>query len=87
MAGYISKTPDARGLYPYTAEEDAVWGELFTRQMRFLEGRMAPAFLEAVHRLGLTAVRSSRLPRRTSTTLPRSSHCTVPWRSRSGCTT
>lgn len=55
MSGYESKQADAAGRYPYTPEEDAVWGELFTRQMRFLEGRMAPAFLEAVHRLGLTA--------------------------------
>lgn len=55
MSGYESKQADAAGRYPYTPEEDAVWGELFTRQMRFLEGRMAPAFLNAVHRLGLTA--------------------------------
>lgn len=55
MSSYLSKTPDAQGIYAYTVEEDAVWGELFTRQMRFLEGRMAPAFLTAVHRLGLTA--------------------------------
>ncbi|HQY44776.1 MAG TPA: phenylalanine 4-monooxygenase [Paracoccaceae bacterium] len=55
MSSYLSKTPDAQGIYAYTVEEDAVWGELFTRQMRFLGGRMAPAFLEAVHRLGLTA--------------------------------
>jgi phenylalanine-4-hydroxylase len=54
MTGYASKLPDASGRYAYTPEEDAVWGELFTRQMKFLQGRMAPAFLEAVDRLGLT---------------------------------
>lgn len=55
MAGYVSKPADAQGLYPYTAEEDAVWGELFTRQMRFLEGRMTTAFLQGVGKLGLGA--------------------------------
>ncbi len=55
MSGYHSKTPDAQGRYSYDAEEDAVWGALFTRQMAFLQGRMAPAFLSAVGRLGLTA--------------------------------
>lgn len=55
MSAYESKHADAAGRYSYSPEEDAVWGELFTRQMAFLEGRMAPAFRDAVHRLGLTA--------------------------------
>ena len=54
MSAYISKPADAAGRYAYTPEEDAVWGELFTRQMRFLQGRMAPAYLEGVAKLGLT---------------------------------
>ena len=54
MSAYVSKPADAEGRYAYTPEEDAIWGELFTRQMRFLEGRMAPAFLDGVRKLGLT---------------------------------
>ncbi len=54
MSSYVSKIPDAAGRFAYTAEENAVWGELFTRQMRFLEGRIAPAFLQGVAKLGLT---------------------------------
>ena len=55
MSSYVSKIANAQGRFDYTAEEDAVWGELFTRQMRFLEGRIAPAFLQGVAKLGLSA--------------------------------
>ncbi|MBI1218326.1 MAG: phenylalanine 4-monooxygenase [Rhodobacteraceae bacterium] len=51
---YRSKQPDAVGLYAYSAEEDAVWGELFARQMAFLQGRAAPEYLAGVAALGLT---------------------------------
>ncbi len=54
MPGYDSKLPDADGRYRYTAEEDAVWGELLRRQMRFLPGKVVPAYLDGVARLGLT---------------------------------
>lgn len=52
---YRSKEPDATGHYSYTAEEDAVWGELFARQMAFLQGRAAPEYLAGVAALGLSA--------------------------------
>ncbi len=51
---YRSITADAQGRYPYTAEDDAVWGELFTRQMQTLPDVMTPAYLEGVKKLGLT---------------------------------
>lgn len=52
---YLSKPADAAGYFAYTSEEDAIWGELFSRQMHDLKGRVAPAFLEGVKKLGLTA--------------------------------
>ena len=55
MSAYVSKIANPQGRFDYTAEENAVWGELFTRQMRFLEGRIAPAFLQGVAKLGLDA--------------------------------
>jgi phenylalanine-4-hydroxylase len=55
MSGYESKIADARGRYAYTPEEDAVWGELFTRQMAYLRGRMTPDYLKGVETLGLNA--------------------------------
>lgn len=50
---YVSKEADAQGYYSYTAEEDAVWSQLVTRQMRDLPGRMAPEFLQGIDILGL----------------------------------
>ncbi len=54
---YMSKLPDPDGFYDYTEEEDAVWGELFTRQMDFLRGRAAQEYFNGVGRLGLSADR------------------------------
>jgi phenylalanine-4-hydroxylase len=54
---YVSKPAGPDGRYPYTEEEDAVWGELFTRQMAFLPGRVAPEYLDGVAKLGLTPTR------------------------------
>lgn len=54
MSGYESKLPDAAGRYAYSAEDDAVWGELYRRQIAFLQGRVAPEYLEGVAKLGLT---------------------------------
>lgn len=51
---FASKDCDEAGLYPYDAEETAVWGTLFRRQMAFLPGRVMPAYLQGVAALGLT---------------------------------
>ncbi|MFN3642538.1 MAG: phenylalanine 4-monooxygenase [Gemmobacter sp.] len=51
---YVSKAAGPDGRFPYTAEEDAIWGELFVRQMDFLQGRVAPEYLAGVAKLGLT---------------------------------
>ena len=52
---YSSLQPDARGYFAYTAEDDAVWGELFTRQMAFLPEKVAPEYMDGVIKLGLNA--------------------------------
>lgn len=52
---YASLLPDENGYFPYTADDDAVWGELFTRQMEFLPGKVAPEYLDGVTKLGLNA--------------------------------
>ena len=58
---YTSLTPNADGRYPYTAEDDAVWGELYTRQMDFLPGKVAPEYLAGVDQLGLTAKKTPQV--------------------------
>lgn len=50
---YASLHPDADGFFPYSADDDAVWGELFRRQMDFLPGKVAPEYLAGVAALGL----------------------------------
>lgn len=58
---YTSLHPDADGIYPYTGEDDAVWGELFTRQMDFLPGKVAPEYLDGVTKLGLSAAKTPQV--------------------------
>lgn len=52
---YTSKTPGPDGLIHYDAEETAVWGELFARQMKTLEGFACRAYLEGQDKLGFSA--------------------------------
>ena len=52
---YESILPDAQGRYTYTPEDDAVWGELFDRQMAFLQGKATPAYFDGVRALRLTS--------------------------------
>ena len=52
---YASKFPGPDGRFDYTSEEDAVWGELFTRQIANLQHRAAPEYLAGVEALGLNA--------------------------------
>ncbi len=51
---YVSKTPDADGLFSYTEEERAVWGLLFERQMAFLTHHACGAYLDGQSLLGLS---------------------------------
>lgn len=54
MTAYVSKLANPDGRYAYTAEEHAIWGTLFNRQIAALDGKMAPDFLRGVSNLGLT---------------------------------
>ncbi|MEF0941800.1 phenylalanine 4-monooxygenase [Rhizobium sp. BR 362] len=50
---YTAKLPGPDGLYDYTAEEDAIWGELYQRQMKLLAGLACREYLDGVKTLGL----------------------------------
>ena len=52
---YVSKEPDANGVYHYDAEETGVWGELFTRQMSGLRDFACDAYLKGQDQLGFSA--------------------------------
>ncbi len=59
---YVSKKPDAKGFVAYTDEENAVWGELFNRQMNLLSNRACPEYLEGIRKLGLNAKHIPQIP-------------------------
>ena len=50
---YKSKVPDAKGILPYTTEENAVWCDLRARQAALLPGRVCKAFLKGIDLLEL----------------------------------
>ncbi len=52
---YVSKTPDANGLFRYSDAENSVWAILFERQMAYLETKACHAWLDGCDALGLTA--------------------------------
>ncbi len=52
---YVAKQPDARGYIDYTDEENAIWNELYTRQMPIVEKRACQAYMDGLEALGLKA--------------------------------
>ncbi len=59
---YTSKTPDQRGYVAYTPEENAVWCDLYTRQMILLKDRACTEYLDGIKALGLTPERIPQVP-------------------------
>jgi phenylalanine-4-hydroxylase len=53
QSSYTAKLPGPDGIYPYTAEEDAIWGELYERQMKLLANMACQDYLDGVKTLGL----------------------------------
>ncbi|MEL7099357.1 MAG: phenylalanine 4-monooxygenase [Pseudomonadota bacterium] len=51
---YVSKTPDAEGFFTYTAEETAVWRDLFEMQMKGLRIHACRAYRDGQDKLGMT---------------------------------
>ena len=53
---YIAKLPDADGIYPYTADEDAIWSELYSRQIALLADKACDEYLQTQIALGRPAL-------------------------------
>lgn len=58
---YASIDADASGRYPYSAQDDAVWGELFDRQVAFLADKAAPEYLAGITVLGLNGQKTPQV--------------------------
>ncbi|MDX1902452.1 MAG: phenylalanine 4-monooxygenase [Gammaproteobacteria bacterium] len=50
---YVAKSVDAAGNATYTPEENAVWQTLITRQMKIIQNRACPEYIEGLRRLDL----------------------------------
>ena len=58
---YESKIPDENGIIAYSAEENAVWGDLYARQEALLPGRVCNAYLKGLEALELPRDRVPQL--------------------------
>lgn len=59
---YIAHQPDATGLIAYSAAENAVWQQLFSRQKKLIVGRAAADYMAGLTALQLTEDRIPQLP-------------------------
>jgi len=50
---YKAKVPDEKGIIPYTEEENAVWYDLYQRQVEIIDGRVCQEFLDGLEMLNL----------------------------------
>ena len=60
-SSYTAKLPGQDGLYAYTAEEDAIWGELFRRQLKLLADVACREYLDGVIRKRVTLLDPGKL--------------------------
>ncbi|WP_417356242.1 phenylalanine 4-monooxygenase [Gallaecimonas pentaromativorans] len=58
---YTSKMPDAAGVIHYSAEENAVWQTLITRQMACVQGRACQEYIDGLALLDLPTDRIPQL--------------------------
>lgn len=59
---YVAKTPDARGFIAYTAEEDAVWRDLYAMQEPNVARFSARPYLDGLARIDLPKDRVPQCP-------------------------
>ena len=58
---YVSKQPDSKGFIPYSAEENATWRDLITRQIPMLPGRACPQWIGALNEMNFPMDRIPQL--------------------------
>src|ERR1700679_974824 len=57
----VSHLPDASGLIAYSAEENAIWAELYARQKQAIRGKACDEFMQGLDLLGLPEDRVPQL--------------------------
>jgi len=59
---YVAKKPDDRGFISYTDEENAVWAELYARQLPIVASHACQAYLDGIATLQLATDRIPQCP-------------------------
>lgn len=59
---YTAHTPDQNGCVNYSKDENAVWAELYARQIQLVQRAACPEFLEGLDRLHLPPQRIPQIP-------------------------
>ena len=59
---YVSRLPDASGRIQYSADENAIWAELFARQKLAIRGKACDEFMHGLDLLKLPEDRVPQLP-------------------------
>jgi len=59
---YSSKEPDKNGFVSYTAEENNVWHDLYTRQIDNIQDRACQEYIDGISSIGLTAQAIPQIP-------------------------
>lgn len=68
---YVSKAPDKDGHIDYGSVDDATWAKLYARQIKHIQGKAAPEFIDGLEHL---AFASERIPQHHEVTAKLSSH-------------
>lgn len=61
MTSYVAKQSDEHGFIAWSDEENAIWGELITRQLSCIEGKACDEYLQGLQRLNLPTDRIPQL--------------------------
>jgi phenylalanine-4-hydroxylase len=59
---YIAKPVDSKGNAAYSAEENAIWTELFNRQIQIVQNRGCDEYIQGIDKLGLVKERIPQCP-------------------------
>jgi phenylalanine-4-hydroxylase len=58
---YKAREPDENGFIHYTEEEHQIWNELYTRQIKLIDGKACDEYMEGIDKLKISADRIPQL--------------------------
>ncbi len=61
QSNYVSKHPDENGVIAWTDEENQIWSELITRQLKCIEGKACDEYMDGLKKLNMPLDRIPQL--------------------------